>query len=75
MAKFRFFKFFVLALCICLVPTFAGCSLVTTNINKQLSEVAMSFDNGRVEITREELIILYNCKLKVVFQNISLDPT
>ena len=74
MAKFRFFKFFVLALCICLVPTFAGCSLVTTNINKQLSEVAMSFDNGRVEITREELIILYNLMGNSQFDN-SSTPT
>ena len=69
MAKIRFFRFFVLALCICLVPAFAGCSLVTTNLNKQLSEVAMSFDNGRVEITREELIVLYNSMGNSQFDN------
>lgn len=51
---------FVLFICILLVPAFAGCSLVTTNINKQLEEVAISYDNGRVVVTREDLITTYN---------------
>ena len=60
MAKTKFFRMFVLFICILLVPAFAGCSLVTTNINKQLEEVAISYDNGRVVVTREDLITTYN---------------
>lgn len=58
--KQNLFKLCVLALCICLVPILAGCELVTTNVNKQLGEVVASFDNGRVEVTREQLIMTYN---------------
>lgn len=58
--KLNFFKMFVIALCVCLVPIFAGCDLVTTNVDKQLNEVVASFDNGKVTVTREQLIITYN---------------
>ena len=47
-------------LCVCMIPSLAGCSLVTTNVDKQLNEVVASFDNGRVEVTREDLILTYN---------------
>lgn len=62
MAKTRlsFFKLIVLFLCVCLVPIFAGCDLVSVNVDKQLNEVVASFDNGRVNVTREKLIITYN---------------
>lgn len=60
MAKIRFFKMLVLLLCICLVPSLAGCSLVTTNVDKQLNEVVASYNSGRIEITREQLIRTYN---------------
>ena len=43
-----------------IAPMFAACELVTVNYNKQLAEVVASFDNGSVELSREELIILYN---------------
>jgi len=57
--KFGFLKFFVLILCLIIAPSFAACELVTINYNKQLAEVVASFD-GSVELSREELIILYN---------------
>ena len=60
MAKMKFFKMCVLMLCVCMIPSLAGCSLVTTNVDKQLNEVVASFDNGRVEVTREDLILTYN---------------
>ena len=53
-------KYIGLMLCVLLIPLFAGCDLVTTNVNKQLAEVAASYDNGHIEITREELIMTYN---------------
>ena len=56
----KFFKMCVLMLCVCMIPSLAGCSLVTTNVDKQLNEVVASFDNGRVEVTREDLILTYN---------------
>ena len=60
MAKMKFLKMCVLMLCVCMIPSLAGCSLVTTNVDKQLNEVVASFDNGRVEVTREDLILTYN---------------
>ena len=56
----KFFKMCVLMLCVCMIPSLAGCSLVTTNVDKQLNEVGASFNNGRVEVTREDLILTYN---------------
>ncbi len=56
----KFLKMCVLMLCVCMIPSLAGCSLVTTNVDKQLNEVVASFDNGRVEVTREDLILTYN---------------
>ena len=41
-------------------PVMAACELVTINYDKQLNQAVSSFDNGRVELSREELIILYN---------------
>ncbi len=58
--KFGFLKIVTLALCILVAPVLAACELVTINYNKQLTQVVSSFDNGRVELTREELIIMYN---------------
>lgn len=57
--KSNFFKLFVFILCVMIIPVFAGCSLITTNVDKQLNEVALDFDNGRITITREELIDTY----------------
>jgi len=58
--KISFFKFFGLALCVLAVPVFAGCSLVTTNMDKYLAETVASYDNGRIIVNREELLITYN---------------
>ena len=60
MAKNKFFKFFALACCACTVPVLAGCTLVTTNTDKYLAETVASFDNGRITVNREELLITYN---------------
>ena len=60
MAKIKLFKMCVLMLCVLLVPAFAGCTLVTTNVDKQLNEVVASYDNSRVTVTREQLIMTYN---------------
>ncbi len=59
-AKIKLFKMSVLMLCMLLVPAFAGCTLVTTNVDKQLNEVVANYDNGRVTVTREQLIMTYN---------------
>ncbi len=53
------FKYLIIAICVLLIPIFAGCDLVTVNVDKQLAEVAASYDNGRVVVTRENLIITY----------------
>ena len=58
--KISFFKFFGLALCVLTVPVFAGCSLVTTNMDRYLAETVASYDNGRIVVNREELLITYN---------------
>ena len=58
--KVSLFKFFVLALCVLIVPVFAGCSLVTTNVDKYLAETVASYDSGRIVVNREELLISYN---------------
>lgn len=58
--KISLFKFFVLALCVLIVPVFAGCSLVTTNVDKYLAETVASYDSGRIVVNREELLISYN---------------
>ena len=60
MAKIKSIRLFALLLCVLIIPIFAGCTLVTTNVDKYLNEVAMSYDNGRVTVTREELISTYN---------------
>ncbi len=67
----KFFKFFALALCVCVIPMFAGCTLVTTNLDKQLSEWVVSFDNNRITVTREELLITYNSTGNAQFDNSS----
>ena len=58
--KLGFLKFFALALGLFTAPVLAACDLVTINYDKQLNQVVSSFDNGRVELTREQLIIMYN---------------
>ncbi len=58
--KISFFKFLGLALCVLAVPVFAGCSLVTTNLDKYLAETVASFDNGKITVNREELLVTYN---------------
>ncbi len=58
--KISFFKFLGLALCILVVPVFAGCSLVTTNVDKFLAETVANYDNGKIIVNREELLITYN---------------
>lgn len=58
--KISLFKILCLALCVLIIPVFAGCSLVTTNVDKFLSETVANFDSGRILVNREELIISYN---------------
>lgn len=58
--KISLFKILCLALCVLVIPVFAGCSLVTTNVDKFLSETVANFDSGRILVNREELIISYN---------------
>jgi len=48
-----------LTLCLCLVPMFAGCDLIVTNMAKYLSQPVASIDNT-TEITMEELLNTYN---------------
>ena len=72
--KINVFKYLVLALCVLLVPMLAACDLVSINMDKQLNMVAASFDNGKVEVTREELIITYNSIGNSRFDN-SSTPT
>lgn len=74
MAKSKFLRFFALAFCFCLAPIFAGCNLVTTNVDKFLAENVASFDNGRIVISREELLITYNTTGNSRFDN-SSTPT
>ena len=52
----------------------AACDLVTINVDKQLNEVVASFDNGKVEVTRENLIMTYNSIGNSRFDN-SSTPT
>ena len=73
-SKLSIFKLAVLALCILLVPMLAACDLVTINVDKQLNEVVASFDNGKVEVTRENLIMTYNSIGNSRFDN-SSTPT
>ncbi len=58
--KISFLKFLGLSLCVLAVPVLAGCSLVTTNLDKYLAETVASYDNGKVTVNREELLITYN---------------
>ncbi len=70
MAKLKFFKFCALALCVCVAPVFAGCTLVTTNVDKQLGETVAKFNNS-ITVTREELLITYNSTGNSRFDNSS----
>lgn len=48
-----------LTLCLCLMPMFAGCDLIVTNMAKYLSQSVASINNT-TEITMEKLINTYN---------------
>ncbi len=47
-------------LCLFMAPWLAGCNLVTVNVDKQLNEVVANYDDGYINITREQLILTYN---------------
>ena len=51
--------FIALTLCLCLMPMFAGCDLIVTNMAKYLSQPVASIDNT-TEISMEELLNTYN---------------
>ena len=59
MAKMKFLKMFAFVLCMIMIPVFAGCSLITNNLDKQLNEVVVDYNNSQVTVTREELINTY----------------